>query len=127
MATTTIDALAKAAASLQRAMTDCMNSLRFFLRRNCQPTGPAFAVLHVDDICTTCRPRRVTMDDRRLVGRPACGLTRRMVASFIHDVQCQRVVFAPGAVARGADEAARLGLSGALVRCALGRGARPGA
>src|SRR5215510_2749027 len=126
MATTTIDALAKAAESLQRAMTDCMNSLRFFLRRNCQPTGPAFAVLHVDDICTTCRPRRVTMDDRRLVGRPACGLTRRMVASFIHDIQCQRVVFAPGAVACVADEAARLGLNRALVIATPGSGARLG-
>ena len=38
-----------------------------------------------------------------------------MVASFIHDIQGQRVVFAPGALVRTADEAAHLGLSRALV------------
>ena len=46
---------------------------------------------------------------------PASGPTRRMVASFIHDIQGQRVVFAPGALVRTADEAAHLGLSRALV------------
>ena len=49
-----------------------------------------------------------------------------MVASFIHDIQCQRVVFAPGAVARVADEAARLGLNRALVIATPGSGARLG-
>src|SRR5436305_3783108 len=49
-----------------------------------------------------------------------------MVASFVHDIQSQRVVFAPGAVARVADEAARLGLSHALVIATPGSGARLG-
>src|SRR5947199_262301 len=49
-----------------------------------------------------------------------------MVASFVHDIQSQRVVFAPGAVARVADEAARLGLCHALVIATPGSGARLG-
>src|SRR5258706_9610061 len=49
-----------------------------------------------------------------------------MVASFVHDVPGQRVVFAPGAVARVADEAARLGLNRALVIATPGSGARLG-
>src|SRR6059058_5177967 len=49
-----------------------------------------------------------------------------MVASFVHDIQSQRVVFAPGAVARVAEEAARLGLSHALVIATPGSGARLG-
>jgi len=49
-----------------------------------------------------------------------------MVASFVHDVQGQRVVFAPGAVARVADEAARLDLNRALVIATPGSGARLG-
>jgi len=49
-----------------------------------------------------------------------------MVASFIHDIQGQRVVFAPGAVARVADEAARLDLKRALVIATPGSGARLG-
>src|SRR5260221_4764208 len=49
-----------------------------------------------------------------------------MVASFVHDIQGQRVVFAPGAVARVADEAARLGLNRALVIATPGSGARLG-
>jgi maleylacetate reductase len=46
--------------------------------------------------------------------------------SFVHDVPAQRVVFAPGAVARVADEAARLGLNRALVIATPGSGARLG-
>jgi maleylacetate reductase len=49
-----------------------------------------------------------------------------MVASFVHDIQGQRVVFAPGAVARVADEAARLDLNRALVIATPGSGARLG-
>src|SRR5258706_12746616 len=49
-----------------------------------------------------------------------------MVASFVHDIQGQRVVFAPGAVARVADEAAHLGLNRALVIATPGSGARLG-
>jgi maleylacetate reductase len=49
-----------------------------------------------------------------------------MVASFVHDLQPQRVVFAPGAVKRVADEAARLGLERALVIATPGSGARLG-
>lgn len=56
----------------------------------------------------------------------AHGPTRRMVASFVHDIQGQRVVFAPGAIARVADEAARLGLNRALVVATPGSGARLG-
>jgi maleylacetate reductase len=50
-----------------------------------------------------------------------------MVASFTHDIQCQRVVFAPGAVARVGEEAARLGCERALVIATPGSGARLGA
>src|ERR1700756_4114669 len=46
--------------------------------------------------------------------------------SFVHDVPAQRVVFAPGAVARVADKAARLGLTRALVIATSGSGARLG-
>src|SRR5258708_15688450 len=49
-----------------------------------------------------------------------------MVASFVHDIQGQGVVLAPGAVARVADEAARLGLNRALVIATPGSGARLG-
>jgi maleylacetate reductase len=57
---------------------------------------------------------------------PASGPTRRMVASFIHDIQGQRVVFAPGALVRTVDEAAHLGLSRTLVIATPGSGARLG-
>src|SRR5438445_778525 len=46
--------------------------------------------------------------------------------SFVHDLLGQRVVFAPGAVARVADEAARLGFNRALVIATPGSGARLG-
>src|SRR2546428_8672422 len=46
--------------------------------------------------------------------------------SFVHDLPGQRVVFAPGAVVRIADEAARLGLNRALVIATPGSGARLG-
>ncbi len=46
--------------------------------------------------------------------------------SFVHDLPAQRVVFAPGAVARVADEAARLGFNRALVIATPGSGARLG-
>src|SRR5215831_8381120 len=46
--------------------------------------------------------------------------------SFVHDLPGQRVVFAPGAVARVADEAARLGLNRVLVIATPGTGARLG-
>src|SRR2546423_14783692 len=46
--------------------------------------------------------------------------------SFVHDLPAQRVVFAPGAVVRIADEAARLGLNRALVIATPGSGARLG-
>jgi maleylacetate reductase len=49
-----------------------------------------------------------------------------MVAAFTHDIPIQRVVFAPGAVARVADEAARLGINRALVIATPGSGARLG-
>ena len=49
-----------------------------------------------------------------------------MVAPFTHDIPAQRVVLAPGAVARVADEAARLGISRALVIATPGSGARLG-
>ena len=49
-----------------------------------------------------------------------------MTASFIHDVAPQRVVFAPGALARIADEAARLGFTRALVIATPGSGVRLG-
>jgi maleylacetate reductase len=50
-----------------------------------------------------------------------------MLASFTQDIPSQRVVFAPGAVARVGDEAARLGLARALVVATPGSGARLGA
>src|SRR6516162_7170986 len=46
--------------------------------------------------------------------------------SFVHDLPAQRVVFAPGAIARVADDAARLGLNRALVIATPGSGARLG-
>jgi maleylacetate reductase len=46
---------------------------------------------------------------------------------FVHDVPQQRVVFAPGAVARVAEEAARLKFERALVIATPGSGARLGA
>jgi maleylacetate reductase len=49
-----------------------------------------------------------------------------MVASFTHDIQPQRVVFAAGAVERVGDEAARLGLHRALVIATPGSGGRLG-
>ena len=49
-----------------------------------------------------------------------------MPAPFTHDIPYQRVVFAPGGVARLADEAARLGLDRALVIATPGSGARLG-
>jgi maleylacetate reductase len=49
-----------------------------------------------------------------------------MIASFIHDIQPQRVVFAAGAVERVGDEAARLGLHRALVIATPGSGGRLG-
>ena len=49
-----------------------------------------------------------------------------MSASFIHDVPSQRVVFAAGAIAQVADEAARLGVRRALVVATPGSGARLG-
>ena len=49
-----------------------------------------------------------------------------MLASFVHDIPGQRVVFAPGAVTRVGDEAGRLGLSRALVIATPGSGARLG-
>jgi maleylacetate reductase len=49
-----------------------------------------------------------------------------MAAPFTHDIPSQRVVFAPGAVARVADEAARLGMTRALVIATPGSGARLG-
>ena len=49
-----------------------------------------------------------------------------MLISFVHDIPGQRVVFAPGAVARVGDEAGRLGLSRALVIATPGSGARLG-
>ena len=50
-----------------------------------------------------------------------------MTASFVHEIQSQRVVFAAGAIARVADEAARLGMGRALVIATPGSGARLGA
>ncbi len=49
-----------------------------------------------------------------------------MITSFIHDVASQRVVFAPGALTRVPDEAAKLGLNRALVIATPGSGARLG-
>jgi maleylacetate reductase len=50
-----------------------------------------------------------------------------MTASFIHDAPPQRVVFGAGHLARVGDEAARLGMSRALVIATPGSGARLGA
>jgi maleylacetate reductase len=50
-----------------------------------------------------------------------------MTASFIHDSPPQRVVFGAGRIAAIADEAARLGISRALVIATPGSGARLGA
>jgi maleylacetate reductase len=50
-----------------------------------------------------------------------------MSLSFTHDAPAQRVVFAPGAIARIGDEAARLGIARALVIATPGSGARLGA
>jgi maleylacetate reductase len=49
-----------------------------------------------------------------------------VTAAFVHDVAPQRVVFAPGALARVADEAARLGFARALVIATPGSGVRLG-
>jgi maleylacetate reductase len=49
-----------------------------------------------------------------------------MPAPFTHDIPTQRVVFAPGALARIGDEVARLGVSRALVIATPGSGARLG-
>jgi maleylacetate reductase len=49
-----------------------------------------------------------------------------MLSPFVHDLPSQRVVFAPGALARVADEAARLGLDRALVIATPGSGVRLG-
>jgi len=49
-----------------------------------------------------------------------------VTASFIHDVSPQRVVFAPGALARVAEEAERLGIARALVIATPGSGVRLG-
>jgi len=49
-----------------------------------------------------------------------------MPTAFVHDIPAQRVVFGPGAVVRVAEEAARLGLSRALVIATPGSGARLG-
>jgi maleylacetate reductase len=46
--------------------------------------------------------------------------------SFVHDVASQRVIFAPGALSRVAEEAARLGIARALVIATPGSGARLG-
>src|SRR5262245_24032540 len=54
------------------------------------------------------------------------GRDGRMLASFVHDIQPQRVVFAAGAVERVGDEAARLNLHRALVIATPGSGARLG-
>jgi maleylacetate reductase len=50
-----------------------------------------------------------------------------MVAPFVHDAPSQRVVFGPGAIARVAEEAERLGTGRALVVATPGSGARLGA
>jgi maleylacetate reductase len=50
-----------------------------------------------------------------------------MTIAFVHDAVAQRVVFAEGALARIADEAAGLGLDSALVIATPGSGARLGA
>jgi maleylacetate reductase len=50
-----------------------------------------------------------------------------MIPPFVHDMTPQRVVFAPGAVDRVAEEATRLGFERALVIATPGSGARLGA
>jgi maleylacetate reductase len=50
-----------------------------------------------------------------------------MSSPFTHDVPSQRVVFAPGAIARIGDEVAHLGIERALVVATPGSGARLGA
>src|SRR5262249_54341939 len=60
------------------------------------------------------------------IASSACGLLA-MTSSFIHDSPPQRVVFGAGRIACIADEAARLGTSGAVVIAAPGSGARLGA
>lgn len=50
-----------------------------------------------------------------------------MTAPFVHDLPAQRVVFAPGAIERIEDEAARLGLSRAVVIATPGTGRQLGA
>jgi maleylacetate reductase len=50
-----------------------------------------------------------------------------MPAPFIHDAPTQRLVYAPGAIARVTEEAARLGMERALVVATPGSGARLGA
>jgi maleylacetate reductase len=49
------------------------------------------------------------------------------MTAFVHDVVPQRVVFAPGAIERTAEEVARLGLSRVLVIATPGSGGRLGA
>jgi len=49
------------------------------------------------------------------------------MSGFVHDAPAQRVVFGLGAIARVADEAARLGVARALVIATPGSGARLGA
>src|SRR5262245_25769448 len=49
-----------------------------------------------------------------------------MPGSFVHDLPSQRVVFAPGALVRVAEEAERLGLNRALVIATPGSGVRLG-
>src|SRR6266540_5553697 len=61
----------------------------------------------------------------RMVDQPVGG-QGPMAASFVHDVPSQRVVFAAGAIARVADEAARLGVDRTLVIATPGSGARLG-
>src|SRR5262245_32385877 len=50
-----------------------------------------------------------------------------MPAAFVHDPPPQRLVFAPGAAAKVAEETARLGIARALVIATPGSGARLGA
>lgn len=50
-----------------------------------------------------------------------------MIVPFVHDAPAQRVVFGLGSITRVADEAARLGISRALVIATPGSGARLGA
>jgi maleylacetate reductase len=54
------------------------------------------------------------------------GKSKRMAASFTHDLPSQRVVFGAGTLARLADEAERLGFQRALVIATPGSGARLG-